>query len=102
MISCFLPTLLAHLDTGVVTDFDIFDELTPSDYDTSTLVTSNKRKLGCQWPVAMEGVKVGMTYTRELDVAVFISQKLEVSMSKYVKAYIKTSSGPGFGTGICL
>jgi len=47
---------MLYLDTGMVTDLNIFDQITSCYHDTSTLVASNKWKLGCQWPVAVYGV----------------------------------------------
>lgn len=56
------------LDTGVVANLDIFDEVAYCDNNTCTLVTTDKRKLGWQWPVAVDGVQVSVADARVLDI----------------------------------
>jgi hypothetical protein len=57
-----------YLDTNVVTNIDLADELTTSNNDTSTLVTANKRKFGWQGPVTVQCVKICVADTGVLDV----------------------------------
>ena len=48
------------LDTSVVADHNIFDELSDSDNDTGALVATDKRELGVQRPVTLPGVEIGV------------------------------------------
>lgn len=52
----------------MVTNIDLADEFTTSNDDTSTLVATNKRKLGWQGPVTVQGVKICVADTGVLDV----------------------------------
>jgi hypothetical protein len=47
-----------YLDANVVTNIDFSDEFTTSNNDTSTFVTTNKRKFGWQGPVAVQCVEI--------------------------------------------
>lgn len=57
-----------YLDTNVVTNIDLADEFTTSNDDTSTLVTSNKRKLGWEGPVTVQCVEICVADTGVLDI----------------------------------
>lgn len=52
----------------MITNLNIFDQITSSNNDTGTLVSTNKWKLGCQWPVTVYGVQISVADTGELDV----------------------------------
>lgn len=59
---------MLYLDTGMITDLNVLDQRATCYNDTSTLVTSNKWKLGCQWPVTIDGVKICVANSRVFDV----------------------------------
>jgi hypothetical protein len=52
----------------MVTNIDFGDELTTSNNDTSTFVTTNQRKFGWQGPVAVQCVEICVADTSVLDV----------------------------------
>jgi hypothetical protein len=56
------------LEANVVTDFNVFDELSSCYYDTGTFVTANKGHLRFKGPVAIDGVKVCVADSTILDV----------------------------------
>lgn len=56
------------LDTDVVANLDVLDELTPRDHDARTFMSANEGHLGLERPVAIDGVQVSMTNTAILDV----------------------------------
>lgn len=60
--------MYTYLDTDVVTDIDLGDELSTSNDDTSTLVTTNKRKFGWEGPVTVQCVKICVADTGILDI----------------------------------
>jgi hypothetical protein len=57
-----------YLDADMVTNIDFSDEFTTSNNDTSTLVTTNKRKFGWQGPVAVQCVEICVADTGVLDI----------------------------------
>ena len=63
-----MQKIVAYLDTNVVTELDISDERTALDDNTSTLVSTDKRKLDGQRPVTVHGVEISVADTRVLDV----------------------------------
>lgn len=58
----------AYLDTSMVTNLDIVNKITLGNDNTCTFVATDKGKLGCKRPVAIDGVQVGVTDTGVLDV----------------------------------
>jgi hypothetical protein len=56
------------LNTGVIANFNVGHVVSLCHNDTSTLVTTNKRKLGGERPVTVHSVEIGVADTRELDV----------------------------------
>jgi hypothetical protein len=44
------------LDTDVVANLDVLDELTPRDHDARTFMSANEGHLGLERPVAIDGV----------------------------------------------
>jgi hypothetical protein len=52
----------------VVANIDLADEFTTSDDNTSTLVATNKRKLGWEGPVTVQCVEICVADTSVLDV----------------------------------
>ena len=60
--------MLTDLDTGMVANLNVLNEITLCHNDTGTLMSSNQRKLGGEWPVSVHGVKISVADTRELDV----------------------------------
>ena len=56
------------LYAGVVANFDVLDEGTSCDDDTSTFVSTHERKLGRQWPITVYSVEICVADTRELNV----------------------------------
>jgi hypothetical protein len=56
------------LDTNVVANIDLADELTTSNNDTSTLVATNKREFGWEGPIAVQCVEICVADTSVLDV----------------------------------
>lgn len=56
------------LDTDVVTELDVLDELTLGDDNTSTLVTTDQGELGGQGPVTHHGVEISVADTGVLDI----------------------------------
>ena len=56
------------LHTSVIANLDVSDLVTLRHNNTSTLVTTHKRKLGGNGPVSIHGVKISVTDTGELDV----------------------------------
>jgi hypothetical protein len=88
------------LDTSVVTDLDIFDKFTAGNDDTGSFVTTDKRKLGgliivslCDERLVRRDLTSGQSPWRAWR---SVWQTPEYLM------LTRTSSGPGFGTGICL
>ena len=61
-------TEVTYLNTCVVANFDVLDELTTGYDNTCTLVSTDQRQLGCQWPVTVDGVEIGVADARVLDV----------------------------------
>lgn len=56
------------LDTDVLAELNVGDELTALDDNTGTLVATDEGQLDGEGPVAHHGVQVGVADTRELDV----------------------------------
>jgi len=52
----------------MVANLNVVDKITSGYDNTSTLVTADERKLGWQWPVTVDGVKISVADTGELDV----------------------------------
>ena len=52
----------------MVANIDLADEFTTSDDDTSTIVATNKRKLGWEGPVTVQCVEICVADTGVLDV----------------------------------
>jgi hypothetical protein len=59
---------VVYLYTSILADLDIVNEIAFSYNNTSTFVTTNERKLGCQWPISIDSVEIGVADTRVLDV----------------------------------
>jgi hypothetical protein len=56
------------LDTGMITNFNIFDQLAAGNDDTSTFVSTDEGELCGKRPVTVDGVEIGMTDTGVFDV----------------------------------
>jgi hypothetical protein len=52
----------------MVTNLNIVDEVTLRYHNTSSFVATDERKLRWDWPVAIDGVEIGVADTRVLDV----------------------------------
>jgi hypothetical protein len=52
----------------MVTNLDVLDQLSSCNDNTGTLVATNKRQLGGQWPVTVHGVQISVAHTGVLDV----------------------------------
>ena len=63
-----LDTWPTYLDTDMVANLNVLNEVTSGYNNTSTLVATNKRKLGWQWPVSIDGMQIGVADARVLDV----------------------------------
>lgn len=50
------------LHTNMVSDMNISDCFTDCDYNTGSFVTTDERQLHIEWPVALPGVEIRMTY----------------------------------------
>jgi hypothetical protein len=59
---------ISYLYTSIVTDLDVFNERSECNDDTGTFVSTDKWKLGGQWPVTVHGVEISVADTRVLDV----------------------------------
>ena len=60
--------MYTYLDTNVVTNIDLADELTTSNDNTSTLVTTDERKFGWEGPVTVQCVEICVADTGVLDI----------------------------------
>jgi len=49
-----------YLDTGMISNLDIRGQIAFCYNDTGALVASDERKLGCEWPVTVDGVEIGV------------------------------------------
>lgn len=58
----------AYLNTSIVTDLNVLNEGSTSYNNTSTFVSTNKRQLRGQWPVAVNRVEVCVAHTGVFDV----------------------------------
>lgn len=52
----------------MVANLNVLDEFSLGNNDAGTLVSTYEWKFGWEWPVAIDGVQVGVADTRELDV----------------------------------
>ncbi|KAI9703794.1 MAG: hypothetical protein M1836_007564 [Candelina mexicana] len=50
-------------DAGMITNLDIFHKVTARNNFPRTFMTTYQRQLGVYWPVAVEGMKIGMADT---------------------------------------
>jgi hypothetical protein len=57
-----------YLNSTIITNLDVLHEFTSGYDNTSTFVSTNQWELRCQWPVAVDGVEIGVADTRVLDV----------------------------------
>jgi hypothetical protein len=58
----------AYLNTSIITDFDVLDERSTSYNNTSTFMSTDKWKLGWQWPVTVHSVQVCVANAGVFDV----------------------------------
>ena len=57
-----------YSDTGVVTEFNVFHELTPGFHNTSAFVSADQAQLGRDGPVTIDCVEICMEDTGILDI----------------------------------
>jgi len=56
------------LYTGVITNLNILDKLTLSNYHAGTFMTANERQLGIEWPITVNSMEISVADARKLDV----------------------------------
>jgi hypothetical protein len=88
------------LDTSVFTDLDIFDKFTAGNDDTSSFVTTDERKLGGLMMVSLGDERLGRRNLTSGQSPWRAWRSVWQTPENLMLT--RTSSGPGFGTGICL
>jgi hypothetical protein len=57
-----------YLNSTIITNLNVLHEFTSGYDNTSTLVSTDQWELRCQWPVAVDGMEIGVADTGVLDV----------------------------------
>lgn len=59
---------VTYLNTSIVTNLNVLDELSPSYNNTGTLMSADQWELCWQWPVTVDSVEICVADTRVFDV----------------------------------